>query len=1687
MNTSTRSYQSLSLRLLQLLPLASLLLIALFASEAQAAITATRTSSELFYSNSDADTATTSPQCNYLSFDVTTDTAIDDAWVTLDNFSGGYLSMGGGDDGIFHFGPMDAGETRAVFFYVCSSYSAKPQSGTQSYDLQTYNGKPVVAGGGVASPVDTSNFSIVIEDDVIEANPNTVNAIWADINPSILGATTTLTVDGDTGTIGCSVPSSCDTAGTGSGPIAFNPATFTDWRANAYELVATTIVLSGGNSGTYNNTLYIDTLPSSSTTNYQAIYYFRPVATTASTTTLSPVSYITSGNPIKHTNLGSGAYATAGGLLPILPAKNEILIAKTVSHATLPEQGGTVTYTLSATNYGAYSVSLDSFIDTLPTGATYVPGSTTFNDVPFSDPYELPDGVTLDWSSLFDIPGGATRSLIFQATLPAAPGTYTNAAHALIGNAILDTTLATSDYAPPTVDTVVLNAPGITKVFSPTALAITTSSTMTLTISNINVAHALSGIAVSDTLPAGLVFAAPTNAATTCSGAALNVTGTTISISGGTLAIGQSCTVSVDVTSSTNGSYNNVTDVVSSTNGGTGATASATITFSPKPTISKAFSVATIPLDGTATLTLDITNNTTGAITGMTFDDLFPAGLVTANPASLSSTCGGTVNAWDGTTATALNAAGGDVGIQLTGGGIADAAGTCSISIDVTVAAAGDYANTTSGVDSNESTPAGPLSNTAILSVLDPPTVGKAFSPSTIGKGQTSTLTVTLTNPNTTAISGAAFTDSYPANLINATMTNLTNSCGGTATAAAGGGSLSLSAGTIPASGSCTVSLDVTSNVVDLGGYTNTLAIGAVTTSNAGSNAVAASDTLIVNATPTIDKSFSFNPATGIGTMSITITNNDTAAIDTLSFTDLFPVGMSTDNPPSVSPTTPCGAGSSIESWDGTTAGTLSAAGGDGGIKLTDGQVAAGGSCTFSINLAVNALGVYQNQTSGLTGSFVGTGSVSNIATWIAPAISKNFTPTQVTPTTLGPSDISRMVITITNPSLTTSLTGLAITDTYPTTATELAGGTLNAAMTSPTPINESTTCGGTLTATTTGFSFSGGTLAPGASCTIETDVYATDTTPAIYYNTTGNVASDQGIGVSGADSLIITTKPTIDKSFLTSPVTLSAGTATSTMRIVVDNNSAIDITDLSFSDTFPTSPSQMIWVSTDANTCGGTLTDEADAALVSGASTSLKLAGGSITALAVTCTIDITVQISAAGTYYNTTTGATSSANATVGPVSNTTELVAQLAAPTATKSFANAAFQVDGTNRLTITLTNSNTLAITNVAFTDTYPANLVNATVPNIANSCGGTATAAAAAGTLSISGGTIPASGSCAIEVDLTATQAGAYTNTLLANAVASGNAVAGPAADVTSDTTAYLPPILSKAFGAATINMGGSASMVLTLTNPASNTAAITGVSVDDTFPGGMTLDDTTFTYTPAACGSVTQTDGVTASVAGDAAIRFSVASLAAGVSCEVSVNITSSTTGAVTNTTDVPVATGPVALTGITAWDDIEVVSAPSIMLLKSVQTISDPVNLGANPKAIPGAVMQYNIIATNSGAGSADIDSTILIDPIPANTLLYVDDIGGGGSGPVLFTQGATSSTLSYGFVSLGDGGDDVSFSNDGGTLYNVTPTFDVTTGCDTTAPAITHIKVNPKGTFVGNVVPPSPSFQLSFRVCVQ
>jgi len=137
----------------------------------------------------------------------------------------------------------------------------------------------------------------------------------------------------------------------------------------------------------------------------------------------------------------------------------------------------------------------------------------------------------------------------------------------------------------------------------------------------------------------------------------------------------------------------------------------------------------------------------------------------------------------------------------------------------------------------------------------------------------------------------------------------------------------------------------------------------------------------------------------------------------------------------------------------------------------------------------------------------------------------------------------------------------------------------------------------------------------------------------------------------------------------------------------------------------------------------------------------------------------------------------------------------------------------------------------------------------------------------------------------------------------------------------------------------------------------------------------------------------------------------------------------------------------------------------PSLMFLKTVTVFSDPVNGTTNPKYIPGALAGYTLVATNSGTGSVDNNSLVITDPVSANTALYVKDIGAAGSGPVLFSQGATSSTLTYTFVALNNLTDDIDFYGGATPAWGYVPVPGAD-GCD---PLVSNMRISPKGTFVG------------------
>jgi len=276
------------------------------------------------------------------------------------------------------------------------------------------------------------------------------------------------------------------------------------------------------------------------------------------------------------------------------------------------------------------------------------------------------------------------------------------------------------------------------------------------------------------------------------------------------------------------------------------------------PAIAKAFSPAAIAPNTTTALTFTITNPAVNTITlgGVAFTDTLPTGLTVASASS--TVCGGTLT----TTA--------PTGIALSGATVNNAS-SCQFSVTVTGVTPGAYTNTTGNVTSTN----GGTGNTASANLVVgmPPAIAETFGAASIGLGTSTSLSFTINNPNASlAFTGVAFIDALPAGLVISTPNGLTGTCGtGTITATAGSSSVTLSGGTIAASGSCTFSVSVTG--VTAGKQVDTT--GNVSATNGGTGNTATASVTVLAPDLTISKSHTgnfFQGQTG-ATYAVTVSN----------------------------------------------------------------------------------------------------------------------------------------------------------------------------------------------------------------------------------------------------------------------------------------------------------------------------------------------------------------------------------------------------------------------------------------------------------------------------------------------------------------------------------------------------------------------------------------------------------------------------------------------------------------------------------------------------------------------------------------------------------------------------------------------------------------------------------------------
>src|SRR6266511_4369182 len=700
--------------------------------------------------------------------------------------------------------------------------------------------------------------------------------------------------------------------------------------------------------------------------------------------------------------------------------------------------------------------------------------------------------------------------------------------------------------------------------------------------------------------------------------------------------------------------------------------------------MNKSFSPISIPAGGTARLHVSIFNPNAFPLTNASWmDNLIGVqpGLVIANPVVLINTCGGSVTAVAGSTTLSLS--GGTVPAQ-----IGSTPGSCTVTINVTSTAVGNLINTIPEGELSASGGGGSITNTSPASAtlhvggLLPPSVRKSFSASTIWTGEISRLSIVISNndPNTT-LTQASLTDNLPANVFLAnTVSPTLSGCGPAAslTAASGGTSVTLNNGTIAPNSTCTITVNVTSNVQ--GAYTNSIPANTLQTQQGLTNVTEALTRLNVQEIG-VSKRFSPGtlPAGGTTTLTITLQNPTSSPYTGVSFTDPLPAPLTVVNV----------TGNSCGGTVSTTTNTINLTGG----TIPPGNPTNPGTCSISVEVGVpsgTSSGTLRNTipAGGLT-TDQGIGNLRSananvVVTSTEVAGIKSFSPS-----TIEAGGNSRLRIDFYAPN-DTDLTNFAFTDNLP------AGVTVSNS--TPPSITD---CGATpplvFTAPTgaTSISLTNGLILAGQRCRI--DVYVTSNTPSLintpYTNTIPptNITNNENrvptnaltanLTVTGAGTLSIS----LVKGFEPPQV---FGGSSSTMSIDLINPDGATLTGIAFTDNMPSGMILANPVNLNVGTCGGTLSG------VPGAN-SFSFSGGSLPPFG-RCTLTLSATMTVNGNLTNTIPAGAVTTNNGVTNVDPVAASLTNLPGASVSKSFSPNPMAAGSYSALTITVQNTGNIGL-------------------------------------------------------------------------------------------------------------------------------------------------------------------------------------------------------------------------------------------------------------------------------------------------------------------------------------------------------------------------------------------------------
>ena len=143
------------------------------------------------------------------------------------------------------------------------------------------------------------------------------------------------------------------------------------------------------------------------------------------------------------------------------------------------------------------------------------------------------------------------------------------------------------------------------------------------------------------------------------------------------------------------------------------------------------------------------------------------------------------------------------------------------------------------------------------------------------------------------------------------------------------------------------------------------------------------------------------------------------------------------------------------------------------------------------------------------------------------------------------------------------------------------------------------------------------------------------------------------------------------------------------------------------------------------------------------------------------------------------------------------------------------------------------------------------------------------------------------------------------------------------------------------------------------------------------------------------------------------------------------------------------------------------------VVISKTVETLSDPINVTTNPKAIPAAVVGYTISVASNGSLSPDNNSLVITDDVPGEVSLCITAGCLAGGPVVLDTAGSpVPPGVTIGSIEYDDGS--------GTFTYPGSPDVD---GFD---PLVVAVRITLNGTFASIGTAGSPEFDLQLAARV-